>query len=294
MMRKMKRVGSLSRKITFTIAFVLLALYSLLIIFFFVYGFLLSVRESQVDVNNDIVNATLFSIPENFSFVNYAKCFVEWGRYTGFEYLTMVWNSIWRTVASAFLSWFSTALVCYVLVHYKSKFTEFLYLVGLLISMLPIYGAQGAAYKLYSDLGIINNPMINIASITLYGAYFFYMYAFWKSISHSYIEAASIDGANHYQILFKVMLPQVMPSITALFIMQFITAWNDYESTAVYMNEYPNLSYGIYVLSEQSIYMGIVPMYFAGVILALIPVLTLFIIFQNTIMEKVYLGGLKG
>ena len=293
-MRKMKKKGSISRKIAFSIAFVLFMLYSLLVLFFFVYGILLSVKESQLDVNYDIANATLFSLPRNFSLINYAKCFTEWERYTGFSYWAMVWNSIWRTVLSAFLSWFSTALVCYVLVHYKSKFSEFLYFVGLLISMLPLYGGQGAAYKLYSNLGLINNPLINISSITLYGAYFFYMYAFWKSISHSYIEAASIDGANHYQILFKVMLPQVLPSITALFVMQFITAWNDYESTAVYMNEYPNLSYGIYVLSEQSNYMGIVPMYFAGVILALIPVLTLFIIFQNTIMEKVYLGGLKG
>lgn len=293
-MNKMKRNGSVSRKITFTIAFILLLLYSLLVLFFFVYGILLSIKSNQIEVNQDIANATLFSLPDDFSLINYAKCFTEWGRYTGYEYLTMVWNSVWRTVSSAFLSWFSTALVCYVLVHYKSRFTELLYFIGLLISMLPLYGGQGAAYKLYSNLGIMNSPLINVASITLYGAYFFYMHAFWKSISHSYIEAASIDGANHYQILFKVMLPQVMPSITALFIMQFITAWNDYESTAVYMNEYPNLSYGIYVLSEQSNYMGIVPMYFAGVILALIPVLTLFIIFQNTIMEKVYLGGLKG
>ena len=90
------------------------------------------------------------------------------------------------------------------------------------------------------------------------------------------------------------MLPQVLPSITALFIMQFITAWNDYESTAVYMTKFPNLSYGIYVLSERSTYIGIVPMYFAGVVLALLPVLILFLIFQNSIMEKVYLGGLKG
>lgn len=160
--------------------------------------------------------------------------------------------------------------------------------------MLPLYGGQGAAYRLYSNLGLINSPWINVVSITLYGSYFFYMYAFWKSISHSYIEAASIDGANHYQTLFKIMLPQVLPSITALFVMQFISAWNDYESTAVYMYKYPNLSYGIYVLNEQSKYMGIIPMYFAGVILALIPVLILFIAFQNTIMEKVYLGGLKG
>lgn len=291
---KIKRKGSISRKAAFSVAFMLFVLYTLLILFFFAYGILLSVKASQVDVNNDIANATLFSLPKNFSLINYVKCFTDWERYTGYSYWIMVWNSIWRTVLSAFLSWFSTALVCYVLVHYKSKFTEFLYWVGLLISMLPLYGGQGAAYRLYSNLGLINSPWINVVSITLYGSYFFYMYAFWKSISHSYIEAASIDGANHYQTLFKIMLPQVLPSITALFVMQFISAWNDYESTAVYMYKYPNLSYGIYVLNEQSKYMGIIPMYFAGVILALIPVLILFIAFQNTIMEKVYLGGLKG
>ncbi len=289
-----RKSGFISRKVVFTIAFALMALYTLLILFFFIYGILISVKGSQVDVNNDIANAMMFRWPENFSIANYIKCFVEWEKYTGYGYLTMVWNSIWRTMASAFLSWFSTAMVCYILVHYKSKFTEFLYVLGLLLSMLPLYGSQGAAYRLYQNLGLINSPLINVASITLYGAYFFYMYAFWKSISHSYVEAASIDGANDYQILFKVMLPQVLPSITALFVMQFIAAWNDYESTAAYMYEYPNLSYGIYVLSEQSIYMGIVPMYFAGVVLALIPVLVLFIAFQNTIMEKVYLGGLKG
>ncbi len=283
-----------SQKIVFSIAFVFMALYALLILFFFVYGFLISVKGSQLDVNDDIISKTLFSLPKHFSLKNYVTCFIDWEKYTNFSYLTMLWNSCWRTFASAFLSWFSTALVCYILVHYKSKFTEFLYFVGLLVAMLPLYGGQGATYRLYKNLNLMNNPMINICSITLYGAYFFYMYAFWKSISHSYIEAASIDGAGDYQTLFRVMLPQVLPSITALFIMQFITAWNDYESTAVYMTEFPNLSYGIYVLSERSIYIGIIPMYFAGVVLALVPVLTLFLIFQNSIMEKVYLGGLKG
>lgn len=291
---RLKKRKSPSQKIVFLFAFILMSVYALLILFFFVYGILISIKGSQLDVNNDIISKTLFSFPKNFSLRNYLSCFTDWKKYTGFSYITMVWNSCWRTFTSAFLSWISTALVCYVLVHYKSKFTEFLYFVGLIVSMLPLYGGQGATYRLYKNLHLMNSPMINICSITLYGAYFFYMYAFWKSISHSYMEAASIDGADDYQILFRVMLPQVLPSITALFVMQFITAWNDYESTAVYMTKFPNLSYGIYVLSERSTYIGIVPMYFAGVVLALLPVLILFLIFQNSIMEKVYLGGLKG
>ncbi len=284
--------GSISRKIVYGIAFAFFVIYTVLILYFFVYGILISLKNSQEVFLDDQFSLNLFSIPKPMNFKNYVTAFTAFALEED-TYLIMLWNSIWRTTASAFLSWFSTAIVCYVLVHYKSRFTSFLYTVGLFISMLPLYGGQGAQYRLYDQLNLINNPAISFLSISLYGAYFFYMYAFWKGISHSYAEAASLDGANHYQILFKVMLPQVLPSIVALFIMQFITAWNDYESTAAYMYEYPNLAYGTYAYSLVSTYNANIPAYFAGVMLSLVPVLALFIAFQNTIMEKVYFGGLK-
>lgn len=296
-MRKSKhnRHGnSVSRKIVFSVAFILFALYALLILFFFVYAILISLKLNQDTFLDDQFNYNLFSIPTPPNFGNYVQAFTEWTNVDGeHTFMDMLWNSIWRTTSSSFLTWFTTAIVCYVLVHYRSKFTHFLYTLGLLVSMLPLYGGQGAQYRLYYNLGLINSPLITLVSITLYGSYFFYMYAFWKGISHSYAEAASIDGANNYQILFQIMLPQVLPSIIALFVMQFITAWNDYESTAAYMTEYPNLAYGTYAYSEVSQYQGNIPAYFAGVILSLIPVLILFVVFQNTIMEKVYFGGLK-
>ncbi len=292
--KRNRKPDSLSKKIVFGIAFVILFAYCIMVLYFFLFGFLISIKHNDASFTADMLQLKVFRIPKDFTLVHYLECFNSWEKYTKYSYWIMLWNSVWRTVLSAFLTWFTTALVCYVIVHYKNKFTEVLYIVGLLISMIPLYGGQGAQYKLFTELNLKNNPLINITSITLYGSYFFYMVAFWQGISHSYAEAASLDGANDYQILFKVMLPQVLPSIVALFVMQFITAWNDYESTAVYMTHYPNLSYGIYDLMEKSRYMGNAPMYFSGVILALIPVIILFIAFQNTIMEKVYLGGLKG
>lgn len=286
--------ASASQQAVFIIAFVLFALYAALILYFFLYGFLISIKPSQDVFLDDQWNYNLFSIPKNPTLKNYIATFTEWKNIDGVNgFLMMLWNSIWRTTSSAFLNWFSTAIVCYVLVHYRSKFTHFLYTLGLLIAMLPLYGGQGAQYRLYKTLNLIDNPAISFVSIALYGTYFFYMYAFWKSISHTYAEAASIDGANHYQILFKVMLPQVLPSIISLFVMQFIAAWNDYESTAAYMKKYPNLAYGAYAFSEMSTYAGNIPAYFAGVLLSLVPVLILFVSFQKTIMEKVYFGGLK-
>lgn len=298
--RRHNRHGnSVSRKIVFGIAFGLFTLYALLILFFFIYALLISLKRDQSAFlleqgvqPGSVPNLFSLTWPPNFG--NYITTFSSWKAIDGKNtYLDMLWNSIWRTTSSSFLTWFTTAIVCYVLVHYKSKFTHFLYTFGLLVSMLPLYGGQGAQYKLYSDIGLINSPWITVVSITLYGSYFFYMYAFWKGISHSYAEAASIDGANHYQILFRVMLPQVLPSIIALFVMQFITAWNDYESTAAYMTEYPNLAYGTYAYSEVAASNANTPAYFAGVLLSLIPILVLFVVFQNTIMEKVYFGGLK-
>lgn len=289
-----KRRGSLSQRIVFIIAFILFAVYAALILYFFLYGTLIALKPSQEVFRIDRRNKRLFSFPSHPNFGNFYTAFTEWKAIDGKNtFWNMVWNSVWRTTASAFLNWFSTAVVCYVLVHYKSKFTHFIYSLGLLIAMLPLYGGQAAQYRLYDKLGLINSPTISFVSIALYGTYFFYMYAFWKSISHSYAEAAAIDGANHYQIMFRVMFPQVLPSIISLFIMQFITAWNDYESTAAYMTKYPNLSYGVYAYGEISGYSGNEPAYFAGVILSLLPVLALFIAFQNTIMEKVYFGGLK-
>ena len=184
-MRKSKhnRHGnSVSRKIVFSVAFILFALYALLILFFFVYAILISLKLNQDTFLDDQFNYNLFSIPTPPNFGNYVQAFTEWTNVDGeHTFMDMLWNSIWRTTSSSFLTWFTTAIVCYVLVHYRSKFTHFLYTLGLLVSMLPLYGGQGAQYRLYYNLGLINSPLITLVSITLYGSYFFYMFIFQYS-----------------------------------------------------------------------------------------------------------------
>ena len=297
-----KNQKSLSKKIVFTVAFVVFVLYSVVIFVIFLQGFFISVKKSGVGLGNygfnyDKRNANLFSFYAPFAFDNYIKAFSEFSIKNGvreYSYLEMTWHSIWRTTAGSGIGWMSTIMVCYVLVHYKSKFVNFLYSLGLVISIIPLYGAGAAEYKLFSDLNLIDNPLRYLTSISLFGGHFFYMYAFWKAISWSYAEAAEIDGANDYQIFFKVMLPMLVPSAIALFVMSFISGWNNYSATLLYMKAYPNLAYGVYVFEEIGIRSTGKPVYFAGVLISLIPILALFLTFQNTIMEKVYLGGLKG
>lgn len=185
-------------------------------------------------------------------------------------------------------------MVCYILVFYRSKFTRFLYNLGILVSILPLYGTTAATIRLYETIGFINNPIALVTSIGLYGGYFFYMYSFYKSISWDYAEAAFVDGASHYRVFFQIMMPMALPSIAALFVMSFIGGWNDYESTILYMKDYPNLAYAVYAMENTATYNNSIPSYFAGVLVSLVPILVLFLFFQNSIMEKVHLGGLKG
>ncbi len=298
-MRKPKAGGikskSLSQRIVYTLAWVIIAAYTAYVLFFFLFGILIAIRENMPAFMNDRLNKDLLSIPENATLKNFIAAFDELGKINDIDtFWSITWNSLWRTTISAIFSIGSSAMVCYILVFYKSRFTKLLYSIGIIVAILPVYGSAGASYRLYDELGLINNPIILVTSISLYGGSFFYMYAFFKSLSWQYAEAAIIDGAGHYDVFFRIMLPMAKPSISALFIMQFISGWNDYESTLLYMNAYPNLSYAVYAYEEVGKYTGNVPAYFAGVLISLLPILALFVIFQNTIMEEVHLGGLKG
>lgn len=298
-MKKLKLWDSknrpLSQNIIYTLAFLLLVLYTAFVLFFFVYAILIAMREDMITFSMDKLNKSLFLLPEHPTIQNFLGAFTELGKIDAINtFWTIVWNSIWRTVISSVFSIMSSAMVCYVLVFYRCKLTKLLYNIGIIVAILPLYGSVGATYRMYSDLKLINNPIILITSISLYGAYFFYMYAYFKSLSWEYAEAAFIDGVGHFGAFFKVMLPMAKPSISALFIMSFITGWNDYESTLLYMNAYPNLSYAVYAYEEIGKYSGNIPAYFAGILISLLPILLLYLIFQNTIMEEVHLGGLKG
>lgn len=295
--RKGKRLTRkpLSQKIVYTIAWTILALYTAYVLFFFLFGALIAIRPNMAEFTLDRLHKELISIPDNATLNNFLSAFDELGKINAVDtFWTITWNSIWRTTISAMLAVGSCAMVCYILVFYRSRFTKLLYSIGIVVAILPLYGSAGSIYRLYDEMGLINNPLILITSVTLYGANFFYMYAFFKSLSWQYAEAAFIDGANHYQVFFKVMLPMAKPSISALFIMQFVAGWNDYESTLLYMQDYPNLSFAVYAYEEVGKYSGNIPAYFAGVLISLLPILILFVLFQNTIMEKVHLGGLKG
>ena len=208
-----------------------------------------------------------------------------------------IFNTIWRTVGSVGISMFFTACTSYVVCKYANQFKwlNWIYTFVVTIMIIPVLGSTAAAYEInHNILQIANKPWLYwLGWTTGIGFSFLMLYSAWQSLSWTYAEAAFVDGASNFKVFFNIMLPMIKPVLSALFVVNFIGGWSEYMETILYMDEWPSLGYLVYVLQEQSKYFGM-PMYFAVIVISMIPTLIVFVAFQETIMKNVTTGGLKG
>ena len=237
-------------------------------------------------------NMVSFPLPPKFS--NYISAIQEL-EVGNSSFLKMTFNSVWFAAGTTCLGIFSSEMVAYVVCKYNFKLKNFFYGLSLFVMIIPIYGSLPAQYRLFSQLGFMDSPSILLSYTGGFGYNFIIIYSFFKGISWSYAEAAFIDGAGHFRVFFSIMFPMAMPAVTAITIIGFVGNWNDYLTPILYMEEsYPTLASGIYIYEEKMKYLSDQPIYFAGVLLSMIPAVSIFVGFQNTIMQNVYAGGLKG
>lgn len=275
--------------VAFSCVFGLFVLYAILLLVPFVYGVNIALKENGRAFMRDPVGVTY-----PFYFVNFVKAFSELKINENTTFLSMTFNSLWYAAGSTLMSITACTCTAYVVAKYNFKGRGFIYGTALIVMMIPIYGALPAQYKLYTKLSLINSPFILITSFGGFGVYFIYIHAFFKSLSWSYAEAAFIDGASDFRVFITIMVPMMLPSISALAVMNFIGIWNDYSSPLLWLPDMLPLATGLYTFEYNMKFEANQPVFFAGVFLSIIPVLLLFVIFQNTIMASVYSGGLKG
>lgn len=238
-------------------------------------------------------NENQFALPIVLQWKNYVEAFSAKVGTTSI-FMTL-FNSLWMTVLQVVCSLSFSALTAYVVAKYKFRGSNIIYAVAVFIQIIPLVGNMPATYKLlHSTLGIANNPFfIWLIWCGGFGFSFLMLYGAFKNVSWSYAEAATVDGANRFQVFYKIMMPMIRPVLVSLAIINAISAWNDYMTPYLYMNKYPTLALAVYELSNEATRVGI-PLYFAIIIISIVPTMMIFIIFQKTIMENVTTGGLKG
>lgn len=293
-----RRIGEIKRNgIILNLVGLIPLVWTVVLVFIFFWGIMVALA----DVNWYLDNSNTFIIKE-FTISNFLSAIQKFKLQISdglslrwVHYGEMLWNSIWYSVGGTAMRVGTTVCFAYAVSRYEFPGRKLLYAFTLLQMMLPLYGQAVANYSLLSKLGLVDNYGFILAQGAGHGMYFFILYAFFRNLPSGYVEAAKMDGAGFFTIFAKVMIPMSKPIISALVVMQFIGYWNDYEGVLLFLKSYPTLSSVLYTIRDLAFFLGLqTPEYFAGILIAVSPVATLFIIFNKQIMENVTLGGLKG
>ncbi len=235
------------------------------------------------------------ALPTAWRFNNYLRVFTEF-KVRQYTYLDMLYNSLWILVINVTCEILSSALLAYGLARFRFPGKEFLYAVVIFSQTIPIIGAGAASYKLRYALGMINNPaLIWISWLSGFDFAFIVFYGNFKGISMTYSEAAKIDGASNWRILFQIIFPQAFPCIAAIAITTATGVWNNYSISMIYLRDYPSLAYGLYLFNTAANYVeDSRTIYFAATVVSCIPVIVLYACSQKLILSNTAVGGLKG
>lgn len=285
---------SKGEKVLFGIVFVLFFLYAASLIFPLLWLLINSLQDRTIyEVNLALGNA--FEFPSALHWENFSYAFTQLS-YNGANIFMMFFNSIWYTLAYTLGGVLMSAFTGYALAKYRFKLRGFMYGVIIFTMTIPTVGTTGALFNLvYNVLHIYDSPLyVILKHLCGTGLNFLVLYGFFRNVSWSYAEAAFMDGAGHARVFFSIMLPQALPAIVTLSIVSGIAAWNDYMDVLMYLPSFPTIASGMYGVSRTLPRQGYSTVYFAALVISMLPILILFTCFSNVIMKNFAVGGLKG
>jgi len=230
-------------------------------------------------------------LPKTFTLEN----FIQGWQYADFTRYT--WNTIIVTTLTTLGAVFSASFVAYGFARFKSRYSSILFTIVLGTMMLPNQVLLIPTYILFSKLGWLDTlkPLI-VPSYFGGGAFnIFLLRQFFKTIPVELDQAAKIDGANSFQIYYKILLPIIKPALMTVAVMSVAFHWNDFMTPLIYLNSDQNFTLALGLQFFQNSYgSSQVQMLMAVSLITVIPLLILFFIGQKYFVQGIAMSGLKG
>lgn len=203
-----------------------------------------------------------------------------------------------NTIISAVITVFGQVLLCslaayaFARIHFPGRNIIFTCLLAVL--MVPSSFFILPQYLLIQKMGLLDTiPALFIPNLfSAFGT--FLLRQFFMALPGELEDAARLDGCNHFQIYTRIMMPLVRSGLVALGILTLRFAWNDLMWPLI-VNTSPKkmtLSAGLAFMQGQHI--TNYPVMMAGAVMAVLPLLILFAVFQKQFIEGVAMSGIKG
>ena len=228
-------------------------------------------------------------IPETFQWSNY---WVPWGN---LPFVTFYTNTAIITISTMVGMLISSSLVAFAFARMRFRGRDTLFLIILSTMMLPSQVTLIPIYVLWSKLHLINTLWPLIIPYFFGGAFqIFLIRQYMMSIPLEMDDAARMDGANWFQIFYRIIVPMSAPVLGVVAIFHFTFSWNDFLSPLIYLNDSNQftISLGLQLLNSR--YVSDIQQTMAQTIVALIPVLVVFFVAQKSYIQGIVISGVKG
>ncbi|QMV40654.1 carbohydrate ABC transporter permease [Cohnella cholangitidis] len=210
------------------------------------------------------------------------------------NFATYYLNSLKISVIGMIGATFLSAFAAYGFARIEFKGRNALFMVYLSMMMIPPQVLFVPKFIMFEWAGIYNTHLALILPglFTIFGV--FMLRQFFLSIPHEISESAFIDGAGHFRIFFRLILPLAKPALATLAIIDFSWQWNDYENALVFLIDESlyTVPLGLqnFILENMVDYNGMMAAASAGIL----PMIAVFVLGQRFIIQGLTNSAVKG
>ncbi|MGC9771521.1 carbohydrate ABC transporter membrane protein 2, CUT1 family [Fervidobacterium changbaicum] len=191
----------------------------------YLYPLLYMITSSFMSVE-DLVNPTVVWVPSKLTLDNFIRAWKV------LEMPKSLWNSVYTSVIPALAQSLITALIAYGLSRFEFPLKRFWIVLMLATFLIPTQVTLVTKYVLFSTLRLTDTIYATFLPAILgqgiRSAIFILLYLnFFNMLPKAFDEAAEIDGANTFQVFYKIMIPLSLPAIVTTFIFSLVWYWNE-------------------------------------------------------------------
>lgn len=285
-LKKIERNDKIRHVVFNVVVYTFLAIWAVMVLFPFYWMLLTSFKEYG-QYNSEYIPKFFTLTP---TIQNYLDAFttVSLGKY--------IFNTFIFTVSTTAVMLVVTTLAAFAFSRLDFKGKDLVFTLFLALMMIPNELVVITNFVTITDLDLRNTFMgLILPSVTSV----FYIYLLKENFSQIPDElyyAAKVDGTSDFKYLLKVMVPICKPTLVTIVILKVIECWNSYVWPRLITDDeaYFLVSNGIQEIRENGFGRENIPAMMAAVVVISVPLIVLFLIFRNKIMEGVSRGGTKG
>ena len=230
------------------------------------------------------------SLPiKNFTLDLYKQAFES------INFLSSLKNSVIITVVSVCIIIIIGSMASYAINRHQNKLTKFLFLYFLVGFMVPAQTTMIPLFNLMSKLGLQNSVVGMIILYSSWCNFALFMYqGFLGGVPKDLEEAARIDGANLWQLFWKIVFPLLKPVTTTIAIFDVMWIWNDFMMPYLFISSSDKFTLIMEVYKGVGQFSNNWTVMLCTMVIVLLPIAVFYIAMQKHIIEGITSGAVKG